>query len=1040
MSGQTNERAFEVHVEEVLHQQGGWGSGTNADWDVERALFPARVCAFLEATQPKRWAEMRALHAAGLEKLLIAALVKELDLKGTLHVLRHGFKFYGKIFRLAYFKPAHGLNDEVLALYARNQLTLTRQVLCHPSKHDTVDLLFAVNGLPVATCELKNPGTGQTWRHAVRQYQKDRDPRAPLFAFKGRAVVHFAADPDEVHMATRLRGEDTVFLPFNRGSHPGEVQCGAGNPQHPSGYRTGYFWEDVLQRDSFLDILGHFMFVEKKEEKTDDGKGGQRRLTKEAVIFPRYHQLDAVRKVVTTARGEGPGRNYLIQHSAGSGKTNSISWLSHRLASLHDSEDRKVFDCVVVITDRRVLDQQLQDAIYQIEHAQGVVKAIDQDSKQLAAALIDGTKIVITTLQKFPFVLRGLLHVAGAETQEKATAEVKAQAKAWEAEIAKRRYAVIVDEAHSSQTGETARELKAILGAGAGDDAEGEADWEDRLNQVMASRGKQPNLSFFAFTATPKGKTLELFGRPGATGTPEAFHLYSMRQAIEEGFILDVLTNYTTYATYYKLLKAAEDDPNLPKKKAARALAKFMSLHPHNIEQKTEVIVEHFRRSVLHRLGGRGKAMVVTSSRLHAVRYKLAFERYLAENGYEDVRPLVAFSGTVTDPETGVDYTEPGMNTDVVTGKAISEAALPGRFETPDYQVLLVANKYQTGFDQPLLCAMYVDKRLDGVQAVQTLSRLNRMIPGKDAPFVLDFVNDAENIYRAFKPYYDKTELAQASDPSMLDALKHALDQVQVYHWSEVEAFAQVFYKPTERQGAADHAHMQRHLQPAVDRFKAIADEAKREAFREKLSGYVKVYAFLSQIVPYADRDLEMLYSYGRFLLPHLPLDRDTTIVRVGDEVALQYYRLERVFSGAIMVKEGEAQYIKSPSDVGTGKAKDEKAPLSEIIEVLNERFSTQFTEEDRLFFQQIKERACKSDQVIQTAMANPLDKFELGIRKLIESLMIERMGENDKIVTRYMADQEFQGSAFPILARDIFETVRSRATDAANPIPSSTT
>lgn len=422
--------------------------------------------------------------------------------------------------------------------------------------------------------------------------------------------------------------------------------------------------------------------------------------------------------------------------------------------------------------------------------------------------------------------------------------------------------------------------------------------------------------------------------------------------------------------------------------------------------------------------------MVVTSSRLHAVRYKLAFERYLAENGYSDIRPLVAFSGKVTDPETGSEYTEPGMNSDVVTGKPISEAALPQRFESPDYQVLLVANKYQTGFDQPLLCAMYVDKRLDGVQAVQTLSRLNRMIPGKDAPFVLDFVNDAENIYRGFKPYYDKTELAQASDPSMLDALKHELDQAQVYHWSEVEAFAQVFYKPMERQGAADHAHMQRHLQPAVDRFKAIADEEKREAFREKLSGYVKVYAFLSQIVPYADRDLEMLYSYGRFLLPHLPIDRDATIVKVGDDVALQYFRLDRVSSGAIMVREGEAQYIKSPSEVGTGKATDEKAPLSEIIEVLNDRFGTQFSEEDRLFFQQIKEKACKSDQVIQTAMANPLDKFELGIRKLVESLMVERMGENDKIVTRYMADQEFQASAFPVLAREIFEAVRSKRAD----------
>lgn len=1034
---QTDELAFETYVAEILSSRSGWRAGSVTEWDVERALFPAHIFAFLQETQQQLWSEMQALHGAALESLLLNTLGKELDLKGSLHVLRHGFKFYGKTFRLAYFKPAHGLNEEVQTLYAKNRLTLTRQVPCHPGKHETVDLLFAVNGLPVATCELKNPGTGQTWRHAVRQYEEDRDPRAPLFGFKTRALVHFAADPNEVHMTTHLRKEATHFLPFNRGTHPGDVQCGAGNPQHPSGYRTGYFWEDVLQRDSFLDILGHFMFIEKKEEKVDDGHGGQRRIVKEAVIFPRYHQLDAVRKIVV-ARQEGPGRNYLIQHSAGSGKTNSISWLSHRLASLHDAGDKKVFDCVIVVTDRRVLDRQLQDAIYQIEHAQGVVKAIDQDSKQLAAALIDGTQIVITTLQKFPFVLRGLLHAAGAESQEKVTDEQKGQAKEWEAAIAARRYAVIVDEAHSSQSGETSRELKEILGAAADENEEGEADWEDRLNQVIQSRGRQPNLSFFAFTATPKGKTIELFGRPGPNGIPEAFHIYSMRQAIEEGFILDVLTNYTTYATFYRLLKAAEDDPKLPKKKAARALAKFMSLHPHNIEQKTEVIVEHFRRSVRPRLGGRAKAMVVTSSRLHAVRYMLAFRSYIAENSYTDVRPLVAFSGTVKDPDTNVEYTEPGMNIDVVSGKPISEAQLPARFDSPDYNILLVANKYQTGFDQPLLHTMYVDKRLDGVQAVQTLSRLNRMIPGKDAPFVLDFVNDALNIYRAFKPYYDKTGLREAWDPSMLETLKHELDQAQVYHWSEVEAFARIFYKPLEQQSAADHAHMQRHLQPAVDRFASIEEEEKRQEFRDKLSGYVKVYAFMSQIVPYADPELEMLYSYGRFLLPHLPLDRDTSIIKVGDEVELQYYRLERNFSGSIEVKEGEAQYVKSPTDIGTGKAQDEKAPLSEIIKVLNERFGTQFGEEDRLFFQQIKEKACKDKQVIQTALANPLDKFELGIRKLIEDFMIERMGENDKIVTRYMADREFQGSAFPILAKEIFDTVRAAVPAPANASTSS--
>ena len=722
----------------------------------------------------------------------------------------------------------------------------------------------------------------------------------------------------------------------------------------------------------------------------------------------------------------------MIQHSAGSGKTNSISWLSHRLASLHTATDEKIFDCVIVITDRRVLDQQLQDAIYQIEHAQGVVKAIDEDSRQLAAALIDGTKIVVTTLQKFPFVLRGLLHVAGAESSEDATDEEKKQASEWQTAIASRKYAVIVDEAHSSQTGETNRELKAILGAKVDSgNGEEEPDGEDILNQVMQSRGRQPNLSFFAFTATPKGKTLELFGRVGATGKPEAFHLYSMRQAIEEGFILDVLKNYTSYQTYYRLVKEAEDDPNLPKKKGVRALAKFMSLHPHNIEQKTEVMVEHFRRHVKHRLDDRAKAMVVTSSRLHAVRYKLVFDRYLERNGYTDIRPLVAFSGTVKDPDTAFEYTEPGMNADVVTGKPISEGQLPERFDSSDYQVLLVANKYQTGFDQPLLQAMYVDKRLDGVQAVQTLSRLNRKIPGKDEPFVLDFVNPPDDIYRAFKPYYDATSLQESSDISKLEALKHELDQAQVYHWSEVEAFGNIFYRAPADQKASDHAAMQKQLQPAVDRFKAIPDEEPRGAFREKLNGYTRVYAFMSQIVPYADREMEMLYSYGRFLVPHLPIERDPAI-KLTDEVGLQYYRLERVSSGAITLHEGEPVGVKSPTDVGTGKAKDEKAPLSEIISVLNDRFGTEFKDEDRLFFEQIKERAANNEQIIKTARANPqLEKFQLGIRKLIEEMMIQRMGENDKIVTRYMDDQEFQDSAFPILAKEIFDAIEKSETAA---------
>jgi type I restriction enzyme R subunit len=1023
----TTEKAFEAYTEEMLFKQ-GWSALSNELWDKKLALFPSLLINFIQTTQGSLYEQMTKLHGSELDAKLIEALIKERETKGTLHVLRHGFKFYGKTFHISYFKPAHGMNSETLELYNKNSIGITRQVPCHPSDASTVDIVLSMNGLPLAVIELKNPVSGQTWKSAVHQYKTDRDPRAPLFQFKKGAVVFFAADPDEVYMCTRLSGTKSFFLPFNRGSHPGEIQCGAGNPQHPSGYRTGYFWEEVLQRDSFIEIMASFVFLETKEETIDDGQGARRTITKETMIFPRYHQLDSVRKLTNTAREEKAGQNYLIQHSAGSGKTNSISWLSHRLSSLHTSEDEKIFDCVIVITDRKVLDKQLQDAIYQIEHAQGVVKAIDDNSQQLAEALVDGTKIVITTLQKFPFVLRGLLHFAGAEDPDAPDVASIEKAREWEDKIAARKYAVIVDEAHSSQTGETARELKRILGAGTEQGAENsEADWEDGLNQIMESRGRQKNLSFFAFTATPKGKTLELFGRAGASGKPEAFHTYSMRQAIEEEFILDVLKRYTTYKTYFKLVKKFEDDPSMPKKRAAKKLSKFLILHPVNIEQRTEIIVEHFRDHVRQKLNGRAKGMVVTGSRLHAVKYMLSFQKYIAENKYTDIRPLVAFSGTVKDPDTDQEFTEPGMNIDVVSGKSISEIQLPERFDSSDYQVLLVANKYQTGFDQPLLCAMYVDKRLDGVQAVQTLSRLNRTHAGKEPPFVLDFVNETEGIREAFKPYYDGTTLQQPSDPSHLEVLKHELNAFQVYFWSEVQAFAQVFYLPQYRQNPSDHARMQKHVQPAVDRFNGL-DEDKKEAFYEKLTAYVNFYSFISQIIPYSDTELEMLYSFGRYLVPCLKFGDDFVNPHPEKEVELQYYRIEKSMEGSIVLEEGESYGVKSPTAVGTGKSVDENKPLSEIIDTLNERFGTDFTNEDRLFFEQIKEKACADERIIQTAHANSLEKFELGIRKIIESLMMQRMSENDEIVTRYMDDYAFQKTVFPLLAKEIYEGVLAAA------------
>ena len=1020
MTATHTEQAFETNVELML-LGGGWRAGELAEWDVDRALFPARAVAFIRDTQPDAWEHVAATLGHDIEERIVATLARELDTKGSLEVLRHGFRFFGRTFRVAYFAPAHGLNPDALARFERNELTVTRQTPCHPGKGDTLDLVFALNGVPVATCELKNPMTGQTWRDAVRQYQQDRDSNAPLFRFKRRALVHFAADPDEVHMATRLAGDATRFLPFNRGSNPGAVHCGAGNPVNPDGYRTDYFWREVLDRECFLDILGSYVFLETREEKVEDAKGA-RTEQRETMIFPRYHQLDAVHRLVATARDDGPGRNYLIQHSAGSGKTNSISWLSHRLASLHTAADEKVFDCVVVITDRRVLDRQLQDAVYQIEHAQGVVKAIDEDSQQLAQALVDGTRIVITTIQKFPFIMRGLLRIAGADSADAPSEDEQAQASEWRKAIAARRYAVIVDEAHSSQTGESAREMKEVLGSRAQEAAGDAEDWEDGLNAIVESRGAQPNLSFFAFTATPKGKTIELFGRPGPSGAPEPFHVYSMRQAIEEGFILDVLQHYIDYNTYFRIVKQADDDPELPKRRTSVALAKFLSLHPVNVSQRTEVIVEHFREHVRHHMDGRAKAMVVTSSRLSAVRYMQAFQRYIAEHGYDDVRPLVAFSGTVSDPDTGEEFTEPGMNIDVVTGRSISEAALSGRFASPDYQILLVAEKYQTGFDQPLLQAMYVDKRLDGVQAVQTLSRLNRIAPGKAPPFVLDFVNDPEDIRDAFAPYYDQTQLLETSDPYRLEELKHELDGMQVYHHAEVEAFAKVFYLPVAKRRPDDHARMEAQLQPAAGRL-ADLDEEAQTSFRDRLSAFVNLYAFLSQIIPYADADLERLASFGRMLLPHLRANRGEA-VHLGSDVELEYYRLQRVSQGELIIAEEPAVYVISPGEVGTGDPEEEKAPLSEIIARLNDRFGTDFTDEDRLFFEQVKERAVRDEDVRRMALANTYDKFALGFRPQLGKLMVERMGENDAIVTRYLDDADFQQIAAEVLAREVYEAV----------------
>ena len=715
-------------------------------------------------------------------------------------------------------------------------------------------------------------------------------------------------------------------------------------------------------------------------------------------------------------RSNGAGRNYLIQHSAGSGKSNSIAWLAHRLASLHDERDEKVFHSVVVVTDRRVLDQQLQATIYQFEHKTGVVEKIDEDTKQLARALSQGTPIVITTIQKFPFISQAL------STLEKKGSGVKI-------DTAGKRFAVIVDEAHSSQSGETATTLKGMLNkdgieaaiaAQLSDEEDDDlsADAKAAVLRDALQRARQPNLSFFAFTATPKFKTKAVFDEPGPSGALP-FHEYTMRQAIEEGFIMDVLQNYTTYKRFFGLIKQVEDDPDVPRREAAKVLTRYLELHPVNIEQVVSVIVEHFRLNVIRELGGRAKAMVVTGSRLAAVKYKLALDRYIKEQGHAGIRSLVAFSGTVEDPDApGLYYTEVGMN------GGVSESELPEAFERDDYRVLLVAEKYQTGFDQPLLQTMYVVKRLAGVQAVQTLSRLNRIAPGKSRTFVLDFANEEEDIYKAFKPYYETTPVGENADPHRLSELQHRLLEWTIFTPADVTGFAEVWYRGKRDHSATDHRAMNAVLDAVVQRFQDRGEE-EREEFRGQLTAYRNLYAFLSQIIPYQDTDLERLYAFVRNLLAKLPPPRDGQAFVLDDEVALRFYRLQQISERSIGLREGEPEPLKGPTDVGTARAKDEEVTLSSLIDRLNVRFGTDFNEADQLFFDQIRASAEKDENIAEAARANSFVDFAAYLDGILDELFIARMEGNEGIFSRVMTDTEFRSVAHQHLAREIFGRIR---------------
>lgn len=976
------ELTFEEAIEAHLLMHGEYTKGSSQDFDVQLGLFPTYITNFLKQSQPKAWDKIAGIHKDEVEKKVLLRLVKEIDLRGVLDVFRKGFTDYGVKFQMAYFKPESALNQESETLYNSNHLSVTRQLFYERVGKNSLDMVLSLNGIPVATIELKNQFSGQSVENAKKQYVYDREPSEPIFQFKKRALVHFAVDTDEAYMTTKLDSKNTRYLPFNLG-----YNNGAGNPPNQNGYRTSYLWEQVWAKDSFMDIVGKFLHLSVEEFELNGVKK-----KKETIIFPRFHQMQVVRKATEDAKVNGVGKNYLIQHSAGSGKSNSIAWLSYRLSSLHDDQNNRVFDSVIVITDRKVLDSQLQNTIYQFEHKDGVVQKIDKDSTQLANAIMAGSHIIITTLQKFPFILDKI------------------------DEIPARKYAVIIDEAHSSQGGEATKKMKEVLSAKSLEEAEKdeaytglEEDAEDEIRKSMLARGRQNNLSFFAFTATPKPKTVEVFGTMGKNGKPEPFHLYSMKQAIEEGFILDVLKNYTTYKTYFKLSKQIEDDPKVNKKKAARAIGRFMSLHPHNLAQKTEVMLEHFRQVVSKKIGGKAKAMVVTGSRLHAVRYKEEFDKYIKEKGYTDIKTIVAFSGKVIYDNAPDGVTEVEMN-------GFAEKELPRKFASDEYQLLLVADKYQTGFDQPLLHTMYVDKKLSGVKAVQTLSRLNRMCAGKEDTFILDFANDTQEILDSFQPYYELTSIRETSDPNHLYDLKAEMEKANVIWETEATNFCNIFFKSSKSLTALDQGKLNAYIDPAVERFKALPEEkddtmgtvVNQDDFKNTLQTFCRSYSFLTQIMPFSDVDLEKLFTYGRFLLKKLPRTSQNDRFKLGDEVSLEYYRLQKIAEHTIVMEDQGVYELDGGGQAGIRLTKEEEANLSEIIEVLNKKFHTEFNTADKLFFDQIEEELIDHDGLKEQAQNNTIDNFKFGFEELFLDKLIGRMEQNQDLFTKMMDDREF--------------------------------
>lgn len=976
------EKNFEEAIENYLITEGGYKKGVPEHLNRATALDEDTFLRFIKTTQPREWEKHCKNYPTNPEQALLKRFQDEVSATNILQVLRHGFKDRGVKFYPCFFKPETTLNPETVERYNQNILHCTRQMKFSLLDERSIDIVLLLNGIPVVSMELKNQFTGQDVSNAINQYKFDRATKDKMFEFKQRVLVHFAVDLYNVFMTTRLQGAGTYFLPFNQGSNGAGNVGGKGNPIVEDDYMTSYLWKRVLTKDSLMEILHKYMHLQAK-----DGK--------ETMIFPRYHQLDVVTKLLADVKENGSGKNYLIQHSAGSGKSNSIAWLAHRLQSLHDKNDEVIFNSVIVVTDRKILDSQLQDTIYQFDHVDGVVRPVKNGSAGLKQALNDGAKIIITTLQKFPYIYQ----------------DVEATGK---------RYAVIVDEAHSSQTGQAAKKLKVALGDSeevleqyAREEAEEESkteDYEDNLVKELSTHGMHKNLSFFAFTATPKNKTLQLFGEKQENGNYRAFHIYSMRQAIEEGFILDVLQNYTTYKQYYKIAKKIEGDPEYDKAKGARAVSRFESLHPHNIAQKTAIIIEHFREITKNKIDGRAKAMVVTASRLHAVRYLFEFKRYIEEHNYSDLDVLVAFSGTVTDD--GKDWTEEKIN-------GIKENQLKKAFHD-DFDMLIVAEKYQTGFDEPLLHTMFVDKKLNGVKAVQTLSRLNRTMKGKEDTFVLDFANTQEEIQKSFQPFYETTVLEEETDPNLVYSLKRQLEDFHVYQQKEVETFAKKFYQKTN----PTLDMLSSLLTPALQRYEVLEDK-KKDEFKSLIHSFNRTYSFVIQVARIFDKDMQKLYVFTKFLSKVLPKDGGEK-VNLNDVLLLEYYKLQKTAEGKITLENTEG-LIPPMKDGGTAGSNKEKDTLSEIIDKFNKKFGTSFTEQDKVLAQ-LKADMMKDPQIVNSAKTGNKTVFNALSDKRFDNIAMNRYEENDSFFKGLFENADKLKFLKELLLADLYNELRNKS------------